>query len=177
MRQQGDGRGVWLPAGRFRSAAPKPWPARLDPFVPGPIRLSAAQETRDRPASLSASDIAARLDGRRILVAEDEVIVALELALELEDRGAEVVGPAHSLTDALTLALAGGIDAAILDVDLQGEEVFPVAERLMTQEVPLLFHTGHGSRRDLHARFDGAVVCIKPTLSENLVAQVARFFD
>lgn len=140
------------------------------------LRLAPHDRLESLGSPLTDEEMAKRLAGRRILLAEDEVIVALELALELEDHGAEVVGPAHSLTEALTLALDGGIDGAILDVDLQGEDVYPVAERLVASGVPFLFHTGHGSRTDLNARF-GATVCIKPTLSETLVAQVAAFFD
>ena len=113
------------------------------------------------------------LDGRRVLVVEDEVIVALELSMELEDRGAVVAGPAHSLSEAIALAEAGGIEAAILDVDLQGLDVYPVAERLMAAGVPFVFHTGHGDRGELKARFGGAPVCIKPTLSEELVTILA----
>ena len=131
------------------------------------------RQMEDEVAALSVEEIETRLDGRRVLVVEDEVIVAMELAMELEDRGALVIGPAYTLADALALAEAGVVDAAVLDVDLQGEDVFPAAERLMAARVPFLFHTGHGERTELKARFDGAIVCTKPTLSETLAAAVA----
>ena len=149
---------------------------RSDSFVPIPSRAFRLAPFRDVDADivrLAPEDVDARLKGRRILVVEDEVIVALEIAMALEERGADVVGPAYSLDAAVAMARAGGIDAAVLDVDLQGEDVFPAAEVLMAAGVPFLFHTGHGQRADLKARFDGAVVCSKPTLSEDLAAALA----
>ena len=154
-----------------RAASPiLPFPPALGPNL---LRLSPLGAPERAPDVLSAEEIAARLDGSRVLLVEDEVIVALELSMELEDRGAEVVGPAHSLPEAQVLAEEGGIDAAILDVDLQGKDVYPVAERLMRAGVPFVFHTGHGDRSELRRRFDGAVVCTKPTLSEELVETLA----
>ena len=115
------------------------------------------------------------LVGRRILLAEDEMMIALDIEIALEDAGAEVIGPVDDIDVGLRL-LRGEIeiDAAVLDVDLHGKDVFPIAEALHARGVPFLFHTGHGSREELKNRFDGAPVCIKPVLAEDMLIEVAN---
>jgi len=85
------------------------------------------------------------LDGLRILIVEDEYTVAADMTWWLEDSGAEVVGPAPTIEDALTLIQAHGsrLDRAILDVNLRGEKVFPVADALIKLSVPFVFSTGY----------------------------------
>jgi CheY-like chemotaxis protein len=116
-----------------------------------------------------------RLLGKRILIVEDEALVAYELQLALEDEGAEVVGPARSLMTAFeTVTHEPQIDLAVLDVDLAGEDVFPVAEVLLRRHVPFVFHTGHGSRSQLTSLFPGTATFIKPTLTETLIGHLAK---
>lgn len=111
-----------------------------------------------------------RLLGMRVLVVEDEALVALDLQFALEDEGAIVIGPALSLPDALELlAREPQIDGAILDVDLAGIEVYPAADLLRTRGIPFVFHTGHGSRASLSERFPGSLTCNKPTLPSALI--------
>jgi CheY-like chemotaxis protein len=85
------------------------------------------------------------LKGLRILVVEDEYAVAADLTWWLEDSGAEVVGPAPTIEDALALVEAHGatLDRAVLDVNLRGETVFAVADALMKLAVPIVFSTGY----------------------------------
>jgi CheY-like chemotaxis protein len=88
----------------------------------------------------------ASLEGRRILVVEDEYLLAEDLSNFLEDAGAEVLGPVPSVEDALSLIETGGhIDAAILDVNLRGKMVFPVAKRLREHGIGFAFVTGYDS--------------------------------
>lgn len=116
-----------------------------------------------------------RLLGKRILIVEDEALLALELQFAFEDEGADVIGPAQSLISALeTVTHAREIDVAVLDVDLAGEDVYPIAELLLQRGVPFLFHTGHGSRSELTQLFPGALTLMKPSLPETLVAQILR---
>jgi CheY-like chemotaxis protein len=83
------------------------------------------------------------LGGRRILVVEDAALIAAELVEDLEGVGAVVIGPAHNLPNALDLVNRGGIDAAVLDVNLGDTMSFPVAICLTQQKVPFLFTTGY----------------------------------
>jgi CheY-like chemotaxis protein len=84
------------------------------------------------------------LQGRCILVVEDDFVLAEDIRDELEDLGAEVLGPVARVGAALDLLSAEGQpDAAILDINLAGEMVFPVADRLMSRGVPFVFVTGY----------------------------------
>lgn len=87
------------------------------------------------------------LNNRRILVVEDEAMVALLVEDELIDLGAKVLGPAASVEDALALLTAaasdGGLDAAVLDMNLGGESVAPVADALLRIGVPFVLMTGY----------------------------------
>ena len=85
------------------------------------------------------------LTGRRVLIVEDESLVAMLLETILEDMGCEPVGPASNLDDGLALAQDDGrLDAALLDVNVGGRQVFPVAEALRDRGVPFVFSTGYG---------------------------------
>jgi DNA-binding response OmpR family regulator len=97
------------------------------------------------------------LQGKRVLVVEDEALVLMLMEDELIDAGAEVVGPAYCVQEALGLiegaANDGGLSAAVLDINLDGEMVLPVADRLAALGVPFIFATGYpkGYNRGLHA--------------------------
>lgn len=85
------------------------------------------------------------LQGRRVLVIEDESLVAMLLETILEDMGCAVVGPESNIDDGLKAAAGeASLDAALLDVNVAGREVFPVAEALRTRGVPFVFSTGYG---------------------------------
>jgi CheY-like chemotaxis protein len=85
------------------------------------------------------------LAGRRILVVEDESLVAMLLETILEDMGCSPVGPAASVDDGLALATEGEpLDGALLDVNVAGRQVFPVAAALKERGIPFVFSTGYG---------------------------------
>lgn len=83
--------------------------------------------------------------GLRILVVEDEAAIAMLLEDMLIDLGAEVIGPAGRLAEALKLAETAEIDLAILDVNVAGEPVYPVVDLLVRRGIDFLFSTGYGS--------------------------------
>ena len=88
---------------------------------------------------------ASPLVGRRVLVVEDEMMIAMLVEDMLAELGCAVVGPAHALDDALELARTElGLDVAVLDVNLGGQPVFAVADALREKGVPAIFSTGYG---------------------------------
>ena len=83
--------------------------------------------------------------GRRVLVVEDESLVAMLLETILEDMGCVPVGPAATVEEGLQMASEGDpVDAALLDVNVAGKQVFPIAEALKARGVPFVFSTGYG---------------------------------
>jgi CheY-like chemotaxis protein len=85
------------------------------------------------------------LAGRRILVVEDEMMIAMLVEDMLADLGCVVVGPAHAFDTAMALARTEiGLDCAVLDVNLGGQPVFGVADALREKGVPAIFSTGYG---------------------------------
>lgn len=80
---------------------------------------------------------------RQILIVEDEYLVAIEISDVLVERGAVVLGPVGRLEQAMELAKSAALIGAILDVNLQGTMVFPVAQILAERGVPFVFMTGY----------------------------------
>ena len=147
------------PARTFRSDHIRPW-------LPGSDGGEGIGGAQRRGAAIPGL----KLDGRRILIVEDEALLALDLQFACEDEGAEVIGPAMSLDQALAkLESRPAIDGAILDVDLCGRDVYPVAAMLRDRDVPFIFHTGHGSRTRLAELFPGSVTCSKPSSPDTLI--------
>lgn len=105
--------------------------------------------------------------GKRVLVVEDEFLLADETRRQLEQLGAIVVGPTPQVTAALVLIDRQMIDVAILDILLDGVEVFPVAERLRERGIPFVFASAFGSSA-IPERFKGYVLCDKPIELENI---------
>jgi|SRR5262245_21980580 DNA-binding NtrC family response regulator len=114
------------------------------------------------------------LAGARILVVEDEAVIAFDLTEALTDAGAAVVGPATTLTAALCHATNGELSAALLDVRLGSETVFPVAKALLERAVPLAFHTGDPDASTLARAWPDSEVLTKPASREAIVGTLAR---
>jgi CheY-like chemotaxis protein len=89
-----------------------------------------------------------RLEGSRLLIVEDDYMIAADLAFQCERLGAKVIGPACSVQDALELIekYAGDLDGAALDINLNGERVFPVADALIARDIPFIFATGYDKK-------------------------------
>jgi DNA-binding response OmpR family regulator len=120
-------------------------------------------------------DCPTTLRDKRILVVEDEAIVAMLVEDGLLDAGAKVLGPATSVGEALHLieraASDGGLSAAVLDINLNGEAVAPVADMLAALGVPFLFATGYVEGCDTGGH-TAAPILHKPFDPMSLVAAV-----
>ncbi len=103
----------------------------------------------------------AKLQGLKVLVVEDEMLVSMLVEDMLTDLGCSVVGPAAELDEAMTLANSADIDAALLDVNLGGKAIFPVADALKARGVPFAFASGYGEA-GLSEEHRGAAVLQKP---------------
>jgi CheY-like chemotaxis protein len=93
------------------------------------------------------------LTGLRVLVVEDWQLIADELVLMLESLGCAIVGPAASLDEATQRARTDDLDVAILDLNLDGDEVYPVADELLARGIPFIFTTGFDADNVLPAEF------------------------
>ncbi|MBV9994052.1 MAG: hypothetical protein JO127_02450 [Caulobacteraceae bacterium] len=114
-----------------------------------------------------------RLHGARIFIAEDEVLIAMQLCDDLSEVGAQIVGPAHALAEALALTGEAEISAAILDCRLGRGSIEPVAGRLAQRGVPFLFYTGQTVSDPLLASWPGVPIIGKPAASVTLIDAVA----
>jgi CheY-like chemotaxis protein len=110
---------------------------------------------------------------KRILIVEDEMIVALFIEDLLEELGHKPAGTASRLEDALERAGTPDFDLAILDVHLQGEEVFPLADLLAERGVPFIFATGYGER-GIPERLRSAPTLQKPFRPEELAGMIEK---
>jgi CheY-like chemotaxis protein len=114
------------------------------------------------------------LEGLRVLIVEDEPMIASSLEDVLTDLGCVVIGPALNMKDAICLARAAEIDGASLDVNIAGEKVYPVADILSERGIPYVFLTGYG-RAGLRESDLSRPVLQKPCSLERFEAILARW--
>ncbi len=91
-----------------------------------------------------AIPVALGLQGFRVLVAEDQLLIADTIVQALEDEGCVIVGPVPRVAEAVALASDERLDGALLDMKLSRERCFPIAEALAARDVPFAFLTGYG---------------------------------
>jgi CheY-like chemotaxis protein len=112
-------------------------------------------------------------DRPKVLVVEDEFIIALDLSETVQDLGYELEGPFEGNEQAIEAIDGEGMpDAAILDVFTADGEVYPLADRLIEAGVPIVFHSGHVSPDEVKARYPDAQACAKPCPPDRLIAAV-----
>ena len=104
----------------------------------------------------------------QILIVEDEILIAMDLEDMVVEMGGRAIASAHNIQTAIKRAETIEADAAILDVDVAGQLVFPVADILAARGIPFLFNTGHSAEDVLRARYASAPICRKPTLPRQL---------
>jgi CheY-like chemotaxis protein len=122
--------------------------------MPQGIVTEVNRPTRAREAAMG-------LEGVRVLIVEDDSLVAMSVGDMLSDLGCSVVANPGNLTQAFEMVGAGGFDFALLDINLRGKEVFPVAEVLSRQGIPFAFASGYG-RAGLPEEFRTRPVLSKP---------------
>lgn len=122
-------------------------------------------------------EAAMSLEQKRILVVEDEFLLARDLTKALEEAGATVIGPVPSVERAMARLRHDPLDAAVLDIAVRGEDVLPLADVLKDRAVPIIFATGNEDHRVRHSHAD-APCLTKPIDMEMLVRvvdeQIAR---
>ena len=118
------------------------------------------------------------LAGLRLLVVEDEYMIAEHIGMQLEDFGCEVVGPVGTINEALAILEGCGLDGVLLDANLSGESTAPIAAALNAASVPFVVATGYGSRDLSDDALNAAPRIIKPfgkaELETTLVATFTR---
>jgi len=125
--------------------------------------LAGAEQGGNRQVKSMAGDLA----GRRVLVVEDESMVMMLLQDMLADIGCEVTGCASRFSDAMEKARSLTFDVAILDVNLNGERTYPIAEILAARGISFVFATGYGAG-SLPASFAKTPVLQKPFHQQEL---------
>lgn len=118
---------------------------------------------------MAQSETAASFDGLKVFVVEDEAIIAMMLEDILMDLGCTVIGPALGIQQAKDIIAANETpSAAILDVNVAGQPVYPVAEILAEKGVPLIFATGYGAA-GLAENWRGRVTVQKPYTQDDII--------
>lgn len=114
------------------------------------------------------------LDEMTILIVEDEAMIACDLEDVVLVHGAKIAELCLDLESAMDVARDGKLDAAILDYNIGGKIVYPVADILWQRGIPFVFNTAIGERESLAQRYAGVEVCRKPTSERELIDALER---
>jgi PAS domain S-box-containing protein len=156
---EGEARFEWHPEGLHCSLAVP----RGEKFEPMALRAGV-----HRMATEDKTTLPIKLDvGNRVLLVEDEILVAMMMRDILTELGFSVVGPFSRLSEAMVAVVHDDIDAGIIDINLGGEFVYPVAEVLIARKIPFVFVTGYGVE-SIDGRFGSVPVIKKPVLRQVL---------
>lgn len=139
------------------------------PVAPSAPKLSPVA----KPAPERSAPQARLPRGLRVLIVEDEPLLAMELALEIEEAGAQPIGPASSCAQALELIASERPDLALLDGNLNGERIDAVADALAAQRTPFAFVSGYG-REHLPEDHAGQPVIAKPFVAAEVLAVIEQ---
>jgi CheY-like chemotaxis protein len=160
---EGEARFEWHPEG-LRCTLAVPRGGNIEPMVRhAAAHRMVAEDKAALPIELGA--------GNRVLLVEDEILVAMMMRDILMELGFSVVGPFSRLSQAMVAAVHDNIDAGIIDINLGGEFVYPVADVLIARRIPFVFVTGYGVE-SIDVRFGSVPVIKKPVQREAL----ERFF-
>ncbi len=143
--------------------------AMVPPDDPAPVQ--------DGHAAYAVSDLDTELlHGRRVMVVEDEPLLALEIGATLQQLGCELVGPASTLAEALRLAAveAADLDAVVMDVNLRGQASFPIADLLAGQSVVVIYVSGYGTLPEPSSNTMEAPLLLRKPLRDGELAAALR---
>ena len=112
------------------------------------------------------------LAGKRILIVEDEPLIALDLETAIVDLQGSVIGSVRTITEALRIAEFEDFDGAILDLQLKEGMAHPVAECLSKRAIPFVIHSGQSEITSPRARPDVPIIS-KPALPEQVIKVLA----
>ena len=113
------------------------------------------------------------LRSRCVLIVEDEYFLANDLERGFKQAGISIVGPVPSLAQAMALVQDKTIDLAVLDIMLDRDKVYDVADALIGRGVPVLFVTGY-DRSDIPSRYADVPMCQKPVGADEVIAALSR---
>lgn len=150
------------------------------PFAQGeaPAReLATGRSERQPPAGLESPPTQVEHARVRILIVEDEPLIALQLQSELEDEGYQVIGPAHNLKRGLELVSTEALDAALVDVSLGAQLSVAIADELLARSIPFAFTTGYSDGHLLPERLRRVPCMNKPYRQENVVELLKRLVE
>lgn len=116
------------------------------------------------------------LKGLRVLVIEDEAVIAMLIEDMLANFGCTMLGPASDIETALAIAQEHPVDVAILDVNLGGEKTMPVAATLRAKGIPFVFSTGYGVS-GIDEEFKSQIVLTKPFRQTDLETALSRLAE
>ncbi|MEO1969692.1 MAG: hypothetical protein ABGW87_13405 [Sphingomonadaceae bacterium] len=109
-----------------------------------------------------------------VLVLDDEALIAFDLAATIEDLGAKVLGPATSLKEGFALCEQAAPHYALLDIDVSGQLVWPLARHLAEQGSRVIFVSANANHRELKDEFDNSPVVDKPAGQADIVSALGR---
>ncbi len=113
------------------------------------------------------------LENEQVLIVEDEFLIAMDLTETIRDAGAEVVGPAASVSEALELLSTHQVSVAVLDINLGKELSLAVADRLTRDQIPFVYHSGQIPLLDA-SDWPAAPIISKPAIPTVLTAAIAE---
>jgi two-component sensor histidine kinase len=141
--------------------------SRLSPDIRLPLPQGARSPAGSEPTSIK---------GKKLLVIEDEPLIAINIAAVLEQDGARVAGPVATVSDALNMIAKSELDGALVDANLRGHPADDIAAALTRKGIPFVFVTGYG-RESLPASFARARVLKKPFSEEQLLEAAASLVE
>ena len=136
-----------------------------------PVKGHNGKAPPDAAADASPGQIT--VAGNRVMIVEDEALVAMALREALDELGFSVLGPFNRISEAMIALRNNHIDAAVLDVNLGGELIYPLADVLAADHVPFVFITGYGAE-EIEPRYARVPVLQKPIEADALKSVFVR---